>query len=95
MGHQIIKQPDGKLCVFSTETDAIVIADATADEIVRAFAKQAAKNSRRETRRAIDAVEAGDARKVYAQFAMTYEEAVEEHRRRGGDESMIYGGPEW
>jgi len=89
MGYQIIKQPDGLLCVWSTYVDQIVLADATAEEIHDHFAEMAARDSRRQTARLVDAVLAGDARSVYYQFTKTYPAAVEQHREMGGDESMI------
>lgn len=77
MGHQIIQQPDGLLCVFSTVTDSIIIRDATAAELIADYAEMAAVEARERIRRIIDLVEAGDARKAYYQFTMTYDEAVE------------------
>jgi hypothetical protein len=88
MGHQIIVQPDGQLCVFSTEVDQIVLADASPAELVEHFAELAAAEVRRSTTRKITAVLAGDARSVYAQFALTYDEAVRMHREYGGDPEM-------
>jgi len=81
MGYQIIKQPDGKFCVWSTYVDSIVITDATADELVEHFAEQAAEDSRRrQTRNLIAKVESGVPRAAYYQFQMTYEEAVAKSR---------------
>ncbi len=88
MGHQIIKQPDGKLCVFSSISDEIILADATAEELADWYAERAAEDARRETKRLTDMVLAGEKR-PYFQFTMTYDEAVEKHRKMGGDETII------
>lgn len=77
MGHQIIQQPDGRLCVFSTITDSIIVHDATADELITHYADYAATEARERTRRIIDLVESGHARQAYYQFTLTYDEAVE------------------
>lgn len=88
MGHQIIKQPDGRLCVFSTFEDQIIVADATADDLVDWFAEEAAEKARREAQRLTSMVLGGQ-RRPYFQFTMTYDEAVSKHREMGGDEAMI------
>lgn len=75
MGQQIIEQPDGRLCVWSTVTDSIIIT-ATPDELLEHYAEQAAADARRRTRKVIDLVLAGLARKAYFQFTMTYDQAV-------------------
>lgn len=75
MGHQIIRQPDGMLAVFSTGTDSWILYDATPEELIDHYAEGAAERAREDTRRAIAAVEAGEPRRVYYQFVMTFEEA--------------------
>jgi hypothetical protein len=75
VGQQIIKQPDGKLAVFSSIVDAFVVVDATPKEILDWRAEQAAEDARRATQRELDAVLADDPRRVYFQFARTWEEA--------------------
>jgi hypothetical protein len=77
MGHQIIQQPDGKLCVWSTIVDALVVVDATPDELIEMYALKAAQEARERTRRIIDLVQSGQATKAYHQFTMTYDEAIE------------------
>ncbi len=89
MPHQIIRQPDGRLCVFSTVTDTIVVADATPDELADYYAEGAAGDSRRQTARILEAVLADDPRRVYYQFAMTYEQAAEKHLAHDGEPDMV------
>lgn len=78
MGWQVIKQPDGKLGVFSSVVNDWVATDATADEVEELFAEEMGRDVARrlrDVRRKIALVDAGEARKAYYQFAMTYEEA--------------------
>lgn len=85
MGQQIIKQPDGKLAVFSSIVDAFIVVDATAEEILDWRAEEAAAKERERTQRELDAVLAGDPRRVYFQFVRTWEEASHLDREHGGD----------
>jgi adenylate kinase len=85
MGQQIIKQPDGLLAVFSSIVDAFIVVDATPEEILDWRAEEAAAKERERTQRELDAVLADDPRKVYYQFAKTWEEAAEMDREHGGD----------
>lgn len=76
MTHQIIAQPDGKLCVFSTTCDDLIVTDATEQELLDFYVALAADTARRDTKRIIDLVLTGQARKVYHQFTMSYDEAI-------------------
>ena len=62
MGHQIVKQPDGRLAIFSdgTNTGGWVVYDATPDEVVEWFAERAAQGARDTYRREVARVLAGD-----------------------------------
>lgn len=74
MSQQIIKQPDGLYCVWSIVVDNFVQVDATLDEII---AKRVAKETvaiRKNVNEIVAELDAGG--KPYAQFTMTYEEAV-------------------
>ena len=86
MGWQVIKQPDGKFGIFSSYVDDWVATDCTADEVEELFAEEmeelfAEEMGRdvarrlRDVRKKIALVDAGEARKAYYQFAMSYEEA--------------------
>lgn len=89
MGHQIIRQPNGMLCVFSTITRTFIIADATPEYLREFYAEQAAAEARERTRKITEAIINGEPQRVYYQFVMTYDEAVELHQKHGGDEEMI------
>lgn len=91
MGHQIIKQPDGRLAVLSSFTDTFVLMDATPDEIVDWFAEQAAARERERTRSVLAHVLADNPRAAYFQFAHTWDEACQLNQEHGGD--LIYGEP--
>jgi hypothetical protein len=86
MGHQIIKQPDGKLCVFSTVVDAIVIEDATEQDLLDYYVAQAAAKERDRVKKIIRNVQLGNPEDSYYQFTMSYEEAVEIDREREAGE---------
>lgn len=75
MGHQIIRQPDGKLAVYSSGVDAWMIVDSSPEELLDYYAERAADDARRSARRTIDAVLADAPQQVYYQFAMTFDEA--------------------
>ncbi len=83
MGHQIIKQPDGLLAVFSTVTDSWILYDATPGELVEYYAERAARDARRSAQETVGSVLADDARSKYYQFTMTFDEANREHLARG------------
>lgn len=76
MGEQIIKQPDGKLAVFNSSVDDFTGWDLTPEELIEWRAEQAAEEARRTARLYIDRVLSGESR-PYAQFTMTWDQAVE------------------
>jgi hypothetical protein len=80
VGYQVIKQPDGRLAIWSSYTDSWAAADCTADEVVAIFTDKAEADAKRDAERIVTHVLAGDARAVYSQFAMTFEEADEDAR---------------
>lgn len=84
MSDQIIKQPDGLLAVWSTVVDDWTITDASPAELLDHYAEQAAEDARRRVQRAIDAVVGSDPKRVYHQFAMTFDEAQERRREHHG-----------
>lgn len=81
MGQQIIRQPDGKLAVFSSIVDSWILYDANEEGLEEYFAEQAAAESRRMTRQAIADLDAGVQRRP---FMMSFEEADEIASRHGG-----------
>lgn len=88
MGHQIIKQPDGRLAVLSSFTDTFVLMDATPDEVVEWFGQRAAEAEQDRTRTILGHVLADNPRAAYFQFARSWEEACQLNQDHGGD--LIY-----
>jgi hypothetical protein len=84
MGYQVIRQPDGRLAVFSSFMDQWAVYDAEPDELVEWFAEKAAKDARRSAQETVDAVLAGEPQRVYYQFAMTFDEANAMSGEHGG-----------
>lgn len=77
MSHQIIKQPDGRLAVWSSGVDDWIMYDASPDEVVEFFVTEAADRARDAAQETVGAVVADQAASVYYQFAMTFAEAQE------------------
>ncbi len=75
MGHQIIKQPDGNYCVFSTVVDNVIIVNATRQELMDYYGERARKEASRSTWKTVQDIEEG--KKPYGQFTKTYDEMVE------------------
>jgi hypothetical protein len=92
MGYQIIKQPDGKLAVFSSITDTIVMWDATEDEVVEFFVEIEVQKTTERVRQMLVPVVADEPRKAYYQFAMTWEAALESDREHGGSVHEAFEG---
>ncbi|GAB3156316.1 hypothetical protein GCM10027258_62550 [Amycolatopsis stemonae] len=88
MTYQVIKQPDGKLAIFSTYTDTIVAWDATPEEVIKFFVDDAVERVTQRTERILERVLADDARAVYFQFVKTWDEALAEDREHGGRASL-------
>jgi hypothetical protein len=75
VSEQIIRQPDGRLAVFSSVVEAFVVVDATPEEIIEYRAEEAARKARERTQAEIDRVLSGQPR-PYHQFTLTWEEAA-------------------
>lgn len=85
MGRQIVPQPDGKFMIFSTFTDTVVFWDATAEEVIEWFERDAAQEARREITQRIELLVEKGPRHVYAQFAMTFQQALKDDKSHGGE----------
>jgi len=77
MSHQIIQQPDGRFCVFSTIVDDVVLTDATEEELIDYYIKKAEQEIRENISEITKDVREGNASNHYYQFAMTYDEMKE------------------
>ncbi len=85
MGQQIIRQPDGKLAVFSTVVDGFLLFDATPEEVIEWRAQCAADNARERTRAELERVLDVENPKPYLRFTLTWGEALALHN--GHDDS--------
>ncbi len=87
MGHQIIKQPNGNLAIYSDGVGAWLRWDMTPKQVEKYYARRAYKEAKRAAHEAVEAVMDDRPREVYAQFTMTFEEANAHSRAgQGGDE---------
>lgn len=84
MGYQVIRQPDGRLAVFTSYTDSWAVCDASPEEVADWFAGRAAAESRWQAERVIDAVLRGRPQEIYCQFTLTFAEANEMSAEHGG-----------
>jgi hypothetical protein len=85
MGHQIIRQPDGLLAIFSSFTDTWIVNDATPEDVADYYAEQAAREARRSVERILGHVLAGEPSKAYYQFALSFDEANAMSGEHGGE----------
>jgi hypothetical protein len=74
MGRQIIKQPNGKYCIFSTIVDNITYYDMTPEEIIEWWVEEAKEEITERVNNTIDKLERGE--KPYRQYTQTYEEMI-------------------
>lgn len=82
MGHQIIKQPDGKYALFSSVVDGFTMIDATREELAGYFGDKSRAELEKSVAQKCNALDNGE--RPYAQFTMTYEEALAEHVKNHG-----------
>ena len=82
MTTQIIKQPDGKFCLFSTVSDAIIALDMTGNEVERYFVDIATEQAISHVKHILSSLDAKG--KPYYQFTISVAEAAELHEEHGG-----------
>jgi len=75
MGRQIIKQPDGKYCVFSSVVEDFIYWDATPEEIIEMEVAEARETIAQRVTAIIEKLKEG--RKPYYQFTMDLKEALD------------------
>jgi len=74
MGHQIIKQPNGKFAIWSTIIDDFISMDNTPENLIQYYIEASKKEIRERITETINTLESGG--KPYYQFTMTWEEAL-------------------
>ena len=75
MGQQIIKQPNGKYCLFSSIVDSVTYYNMTKEEIVEVWTEDARKDFEKKVNDTAEKLDKG--KKPYFQFTMSYEEMLE------------------
>lgn len=83
MGQQIIKQPNGKYCLFSSIVDNITCYDMTPEEIVDFWTEQSREDFERKVKEIIGKLESGE--KPYHQFTLSFDECIETIREIHGE----------
>jgi len=75
MGQQIIKQPNGKYCLFSSVVDNVTYYDMTKEEIVEVWTEKAKKDFEEKVNDIVSKLDKGE--KPYLQFTLSYEEMLQ------------------
>lgn len=86
---QILKQPNGLYAEYSTIVDAFVLLDATKEEIILEAEREAARDAREKCEAAFKRLESGSS--MSSPFAVTWEEAVENHNKNSELKDRISG----
>lgn len=86
MAYQIIRQPNGKYCIFSTVVDNVTMYNLTEDEIIDEFVKEQKINISEQVKLIIKSINEG--RKPYYQFTKDFNSMLEFIKEiHGEDES--------
>jgi hypothetical protein len=78
MGYQIIKQPNDKYCLLSSNIDNVTDYNCTKEEIIEVFVEISRESIISDVNRIIDSLNEG--KKPYFQWTKTYEEMLEHIR---------------
>ncbi len=84
---QIIKQPNGKYCLFSSIVDHITHYNMTPEEIIEEDIKRARKEITKSVTDTIKQLEDGD--KPYCQFTMSYDEMLDSITDKHGEDKKF------
>ena len=74
MGKQIIKQPNGKYCIFSSIVDNVTHYDMTIEEIIEEWANEAKNDITEKVKNIVTKLENGE--KPYYQFTYSYDDMI-------------------
>jgi len=75
MGWQIIKQPNGKYCIFSSVVDNVIYYDGTPQQILETIIEAETTPIRKRVNDIISKLDSGE--KPYNQFTKSFEEMIE------------------
>ena len=82
MGRQIIKQPNGKYCIFSTVVDNVIYYDCTPEKIIEHWTKEAALEIEGKVNNIISGLNNGE--NPYHQFTMSYDDMIQTIKQNHG-----------
>ncbi len=86
MSHQIIKQPNGKYCTFSSIVDHVIFYNATPEEIINGWVEKARKKVTEDVNRAVEMLKNNE--RPYLQFTMSFDEMIETIKEQHGEDSV-------
>ena len=75
MGWQIIKQPNGKYCIFSSVVDNVIYYDGTPEQILNTIIEAETTPIRKRVNETISELDNGG--KPYGQFTKSFDEMIE------------------
>lgn len=81
MSYQIIQEPSGKFCLWSSITEDFIVTDATKNELIIFFSEKKNDEIRKFVNNTCHALEQGA--KPYYQFTLTYDEAMKKSKDNG------------
>jgi predicted RNA-binding protein with EMAP domain len=76
MGRQIVKQPDGKYCIFSSIVDNVTYYNMTPEDIIEAWSRESKKQITKKVNKIVEQLDKGE--EPYHQFAMDYEDMLKD-----------------
>jgi len=85
MGRQIIKQPNGKLAVWSSIVDNFIITDSTAEEYIHFRIEEESQRIRKDITEIVEKLEAGT---KIGYYDLTWESALEAIEERHDAEEL-------
>ena len=85
MGNQIIKQPNGLYCKYSSISDTIEVWNATREELIEDAVRYFRETVTKQIDEVIEKLDQENSRPYY-QFTKTFEEALEETKKRAKPE---------
>ena len=87
MGTQIIKQPNGKYLLWSSNEDRVVLYNGTPEEIVEFWLVETKAHFKDRVSLILKKLEEGE--KPYCQFTLTFEEVLDKIEHLSGPEDKI------
>lgn len=88
MAHQIIKQPNGNFAIWSSVVDHFILVDATSEEMIEYYIKRETEDITERVNKTVTQLNNGE--NPYYQFAMDWEEALEQVKECHGEDDKTY-----